>query len=97
LYVHDLERTKEFYENTLELPLISYVPGKHIFFKAGNSVLLCFNPEDSKHKKSPPGHFGGGKQHFAFEVLEEDYQKSKDWIQQKGITITDTVILSGGK
>lgn len=97
LYVHDLERAKEFYQHTLELPLISYVPGKHIFFKAGSSVLLCFNPEDSKLKKSPPGHYGGGKQHFAFEVQEEEYQKAKAWVQKKGIVITDTVIWNSGK
>ena len=91
LYVHDLEKAKKFYHEILELPLISYVPGKHIFFSAGSSVLLCFNPEDSKHKTSPPGHYGGGKQHFAFEVAEQDYLKSKEWICAKGITITEEV------
>lgn len=96
LYVHNLERAKKFYHETLELPLMSYVEGKHIFFRAGTSVLLCFNPEDSKHKKSPPPHYGGGKQHVAFEVSEQDYQQAKTWITSKGITITDTVIWKSG-
>jgi catechol 2,3-dioxygenase-like lactoylglutathione lyase family enzyme len=96
LYVHDLEKIKAFYQEVLELPVISYVPGKHIFFGAGSSVLLCFNPEDSKLKQSPPAHFGGGKQHFAFEVAQQDYEKSKKWIQSKGILITDTVIWTEG-
>lgn len=96
LYVHDLERAKAFYHQTLELPLISYVPNKHIFFRAGNSVLLCFNPEDSKTKKNPPAHYGGGKQHFAFEVTQSDYEHSKDWIKSKGILITDTVTWKSG-
>ena len=96
LYLHDLEKAKKFYHEVLELPLISYVPGKHIFFRAGTSVLLCFNPEDSKKKKSPPGHFGGGKQHFAFEVAVQDYDQAKQWITAKGIAITDTVIWEGG-
>ena len=96
LYLHDLEKAKKFYHEVLELPVISYVPGKHIFFTAGSSVLLCFNPEDSKKKKSPPGHFGGGKQHFAFEVTERDYAQAKEWILNKGITITDTVIWDKG-
>lgn len=51
LYIRDLERAKKFYHETLELPLISYVEGKHIFFRAGDSVLLCFNPDDSKNKE----------------------------------------------
>ena len=96
LYVHDLEQAKKFYHEILELPLISYVPGKHIFFSAGSSVLLCFNPEDSKTKNSPPAHYGGGKQHFAFEVPVGEYKKSKEWILNKGITIRDVVIWKGG-
>lgn len=91
LYIKDLERAREFYHEILELPLISYVEGKHIFFRAGSSVLLCFNPDDSKLKKSPPAHYGGGKQHFAFEVSNVDYQSAKAWITRKGIRITDTV------
>lgn len=96
LYLHDLEQAKKFYNEILELPLISYLPGKHIFFKAGNSVLLCFNPEDSKTKTSPPAHYGGGKQHFAFEVAGQEYEKAKEWIRGKGIAITDTVQWKSG-
>lgn len=96
LYLHDLDQAKKFYHEVLELPLISYVPGKHIFFTAGSSVLLCFNPNDSRDKVSPPAHYGGGKQHFAFEVAQEDYEQTKTWIKGKGITITDTVVWKSG-
>jgi catechol 2,3-dioxygenase-like lactoylglutathione lyase family enzyme len=96
LYLHDLEKAKHFYHGVLELPLISYLPGKHIFFKAGSSVLLCFNPADSKTKKTPPPHYGEGKQHFAFEVSDHHYKEAKTWIQKKGITITDEVTWSSG-
>lgn len=97
LYIHDLEQAKKFYHETLELPLLSYVKGKHVFFRAGTSVLLCFNPEDSKQKKSPPAHYGGGKQHFAFEVKDSDYAIAKEWVATKGITITEEVTWRGGK
>lgn len=80
LYVSNLERAKIFYESTLELPLIAYLPGKHAFFKVGHSVLLLFNPADSKTKISPPPHYGGGKQHVAFEVSEADYENAKTWL-----------------
>lgn len=96
LYVHDLEQAKAFYQEVLGLSLISYVPGKHIFFRAGSSVLLCFNPEDSKTKKSPPAHFGGGEQHFAFEVPKSDYYLTKKEIITRGITIIDEVIWESG-
>ncbi len=83
LYVHNLERARAFYEHTLALPLIGYLPGKHAFFKAGSSVLLLFNPDDSRTKTSPPAHYGAGKQHVAFEVSEPDYEKAKMWIAQR--------------
>jgi catechol 2,3-dioxygenase-like lactoylglutathione lyase family enzyme len=97
LYVNNLELARKFYCDVLELEVISYVKEKHIFFKAGTSVLLCFNPEDSKNKTSPPAHYGGGKQHFAFEVSESDYTSSKAWILSKGIKITDEVTWASGK
>ncbi|MCK6617344.1 MAG: VOC family protein [Cyclobacteriaceae bacterium] len=97
LYVVNLERAKHFYQSVLQLPLIAYVPGKHAFFKAGTSVLLLFNPADSKLKSSPPPHYGVGKQHVAFEVSEQDYEHAKAWITSKGIAITDKVVWQSGK
>ncbi|MEO7989033.1 MAG: VOC family protein [Chryseolinea sp.] len=97
LYISDLERAKVFYHNILELPIINYVEHKHLFLRAGNSVLLLFNPEDSRKKKSPTAHFGGGKQHFAFEVPLSGYEKVKQEIKSKGIKITDEVVWTSGK
>jgi len=97
LYVRDLEKAKAFYHDLLELPVISYVKEKHIFFRAGNSVLLCFNPDDSRLKKSPPAHFADGKYHFAFEVIPVEYEKHKQEILSKGITIIDKVIWETGQ
>ncbi len=96
LYVEDLEKIRQFYHEILDLPIINYDPGKHIFFRLGSSVLLCFNPEDSKHKVSPPGHFGGGNQHVAFEVTAADYEKAKDNIIAKGIKVIDEVEWKSG-
>lgn len=97
LYIHDLEKAKAFYHDLLGLPEISYVAGKHLFLRAGESVLLLFNPDDSRNKTSPPGHYGGGKQHFAFEIRPEDYESAKAEIRAKGITLIDTVRWKGGK
>lgn len=91
LYVQNLEQVRSFYEHTLGLPVISYLPGRHLFFKAGSSVLLIFNPDDSSTKQNPPPHYALGKQHFAFEVPHDEYENVKTEIQQKGIRITDVV------
>lgn len=96
LYVHDLELARRFYHEILELPVINYEVDKHIFFKLGSSVLLCFNPEDSKTKSSPPPHFAEGKQHLAFEVPIADYESAKEELQAKGIKLTDEVTWKSG-
>src|SRR5688572_30182402 len=97
LYVNDLEKSKEFYHETLNLPIINYTEGKHLFLKAGTSVLLLFNPADSRQKKSPPAHYGGGKQHLAFEVSDNKYLDAKAEITSKGILIVEEVTWKSGK
>lgn len=97
IYTEDLEAVRLFYCEKLGLPLISYLPSKHLFLRAGDSVLLCFNPEDSQLKKSPPGHHAKGKIHFAFEVDANNYDKTKQEIIEKGITITDEVTWANGQ
>ncbi len=97
IYVSDLQSIHNFYSQTLELPVINYLENKHIFFRAGNSVLLFFNPDDSSKKKSPPAHYATGKQHFAFEVREDDYENTKRLLLSKGVTITEEVTWKSGK
>lgn len=97
LYLKDLEAAKAFYQGKLGLELIHYEPGKHIFFRAGSSVLLCFNPDDSRHKKSPPPHYAEGNQHYAFEVAREDYTKVKEKVRALGIEIIDELTWKSGQ
>lgn len=97
LYFQDLERAFEFYHGLLELPVISYVKDKHIFFRAGTSVLLCFNPEDARTKKTPPPHYAHGKPHFALEVNAEDYEATKASLQKRGVKISDVVVWKNGQ
>jgi len=97
LYLKDLSKAKDFYNGVLGLPVIHFLEGKHIFFRTGQSVLLCFNPDDSAKKDSPPPHYGGGKQHFAFEVASAEYENVKAELKSKGVKITDTLIWKSGK
>lgn len=96
LYINDLEEARSFYHGLLGFPEIDYQPGKHLFLRVGTSVLLCFNPEDSRQKASPPAHYGGGKQHVAFEVSTVDYEKARKEMENLGITITDTITWKSG-
>jgi catechol 2,3-dioxygenase-like lactoylglutathione lyase family enzyme len=97
LYFRDLEVARKFYGDLLGLPVINYLKDKHIFFRAGASVLLCFNPEDSRAKQSPPPHYGRGRYHLAFEVKAAEYETHKDELKAKGIPILDEVLWPTGQ
>lgn len=87
IYVTDLQATKEFYAYKLRLPLISMADGRHVFFKAGESVLLCFIAEKTKAEKELPPHGATGPVHFAFEVVKEEYKAALQKAKEAGIQI----------
>lgn len=87
LYIQDLDRTEAFYQEKLGLKVIGREEGRHIFFKAGSSVLLCFIADATQNEKVLPVHYGKGKMHIAFEIPQENYRKVKAWIQTEGIEI----------
>lgn len=87
LYVSDLHKTREFYEGKLGLPCFTFVEGKHAFFRAGESVLLCFNPEDSRRKTHLPPHWGEGALHLAFDVGRDEYGEWKEKVKEAGIEV----------
>ena len=92
LYVADLARTEQFYAETLNLPLIGKSPGRHVFFRAGASVLLCFNSAITANDEHLPPHDGVGRLHFAWEVPSEQYDAWKKFITEKEIVIEKEVL-----
>lgn len=87
LYVKDLEKTADFYNGRLELEIIGKVQDRHIFFRAGNSVLLCFLSEATQNDSKLPPHYGTGNLHIAFEVEKEAYLPWKEKIKALGIPV----------
>lgn len=87
LYVYDLERTESFYHTKLGLPVISKEAGRHIFFRAGTSVLLCFISEATQTSDTLPPHYGVGNMHLGLEVPKESYHQIKGQVQSAGIAI----------
>ena len=87
IYVQDLNRTKDFYHGKLGLDVIMAEPDKHIFFRAGSSVLLCFISTYTEQQFHTPPHGASGNIHFAFEVNADEYVSAKNEIIQKGIII----------
>lgn len=84
IYSSDLQAMKDFYTNSIGLEFISEEKGRHVFLKAGKSMLLIFNPENTKNvhenNKKFPAHGAVTPPaciHFALEIENEDYENSK--------------------
>ena len=97
LYIKDLKGALSFYRDKLGLDVIDYQESCHAFFRVGSSVLLCFNPDNSRHKTSPPPHYAEGNQHYAFEVSKADYEHCRKQIADAGIEIIDTLTWKNGQ
>ena len=87
LYVFSLDNSKSFHNGVLGMEIISEAPERHIFFRAGKSILLCFLVEATQNENNLPPHGAKGEIHIAFEVRKDDYEKIKDELILKGIKI----------
>lgn len=96
LYVAGLEECKAFYAGKLGFQVIGEVQGRHVFFRAGASVLLCFIAEASKKGGNLPPHFGSGQLHLAFEVEKEQYEPWKEKVISAEIPIEQEFDWGGG-
>ncbi len=87
LYVDDLEAALRFYRDIVGLPLITHVPERHVFFRAGAGVLLVFDPAATAHEHVLPPHGAHGPGHVAFAVPAAQIDGWKTRLQSAGIAI----------
>jgi catechol 2,3-dioxygenase-like lactoylglutathione lyase family enzyme len=95
IYVSDLQRTQTFYAGKLGLPVISIVEDRHVFFRAGDSVLLCFIAEKTLKEMELPPHGALGCIHFAFEVDSEEYESALQQVKKANITLLHEHVWKG--
>ena len=78
LYAENLEETAEFYLSVLGLQKMSEVPGRHIFFRLDDGVLLLFRPSATIVPPGPgarlpvPPHGAVGQGHLCFHATAEE-------------------------
>jgi len=87
LYVDDLDRAEAFYRDVLGLELIGKEPGRHVFFRAGDGVLLVFNPEATRHSAGFPAHGATGPGHAALGVPADSLEFWRRRLQECGVEI----------
>ena len=69
LYVKDLDAAEEFYKTVLGLTTYSRGGARHIFFRVGETMLLLFNPAETREPGSAaPTHGAIGAGHAAFAI-----------------------------
>jgi catechol 2,3-dioxygenase-like lactoylglutathione lyase family enzyme len=75
IYVDDLDAAERFYAGLLGLEVVVRRAGKHVFFRCGDTIVLAFRPESTRHQKvegplpvPPHGAEGAGHVCFAAEA-----------------------------
>jgi catechol 2,3-dioxygenase-like lactoylglutathione lyase family enzyme len=97
LYADDLVAAERFYAETFGLELISREPGRHVFFRCGQGVLLIFNPDRTSAEQTRVGgadiplHGSRGPGHMAFRVPERELPAWRERLAQCGVEIESDV------
>lgn len=92
VYADDLDAALAFYNGILELPLVTREPGRHVFFRCGNAMLLVFNPQATA---VPPGnaalpvppHGAHGPGHACFRAGAGEIAMWRDRLVAAGVPI----------
>lgn len=87
LYADDLDRAESFYRGVLELELLGKETGRHVFFKAADSVLLLFNAEETLRGERLPAHGAKGPGHVALGISVEDLDFWRQRLEENGVAI----------
>jgi len=91
IYADDLEQAEAFYHDVLGLNVLTKEPGRHVFFRVGNSVLLIFLAEETLKGGFLPPHGTTGPGHFALGIPTESLDEWKEHLAHHGVEIEQEV------
>jgi catechol 2,3-dioxygenase-like lactoylglutathione lyase family enzyme len=87
IYADDLDAARAFYRDILGLEVIADEPGRHVFFRAGDRVLLAFRPGSTLKGDILPAHGATGPGHFALGIRREALDHWRQRLTAHGIAI----------
>lgn len=93
LYVDDLDAAERFYREVLGLPVIAGVPGRHVFFRCGDGVLLLFVAAATKVPPAPgtrfpvPPHGTAGAGHLCFAATADEIEAWRERLTAAGVAV----------
>jgi catechol 2,3-dioxygenase-like lactoylglutathione lyase family enzyme len=97
LYFTDQQRTADFYLDVLGMRLLDREPGRSLFFRAGDSVVLMFDAEVTARGGKLPPHGATGAIHTCFLVPEEEYEPWKTHLDGCGIEVFNEIDWQRGR
>jgi catechol 2,3-dioxygenase-like lactoylglutathione lyase family enzyme len=100
VYAEDLFRARSFYSGVLGLECTQEEPGRHMFFRCGNQMLLVFNPvKTSKPANAElpvPPHGTSGAGHVCFRASAAELDAWRQRLTERGIAIEADFEWPGG-
>ena len=92
LYAHDLAKIEDFYRRVLDLEPFAVVPGRHVFYRCQDQMLLIFNPSATRIAPAPgalpvPQHGMEGEGHVCFRASAEEIAQWRAKLAALGIAI----------
>jgi len=103
LYAEDLAAAEAFYTDVLGFDLHSKAPGRHLFYRLDEQMLLIFNPTATE-RPGPAGslpvppHGARGPGHVCFRASAQQLNAWRARLEQKGVAIeADFEWPSGGR
>jgi catechol 2,3-dioxygenase-like lactoylglutathione lyase family enzyme len=91
VYAEDLAQAEAFYGGILGLEVIAREAGRHVFFRAGDGVLLVFNAAETIKGERLPAHGASGPGHFALGITMEEIGPWRDRLVGRGVAILKEV------
>ena len=92
LYAEDLEECRQFYEELLGIPQISYDESRHLFLRLDHSVLIVFKASKTRLPDAGvPPHGTEGAGHAAFAASLEEIVSWRRRLADAGVPIIQEV------
>ena len=101
IYSSDLETMRNFYVNKVGLEFVSEEKERHVFLKTDKSMLLIFNPQNTRIEGNSRFPIHGAITppaciHLALEIEKNDYNNSKNILMQNDIAIEKEIAWNNG-
>lgn len=92
LYLPDLDAARHFYGGLMGLEKVVEVPGRHIFYRVGDGMLLLFNPVATQEPPGNPAlpvppHGARGQGHVCFAASRAEIAGWRAAFAAAGVTI----------